>query len=174
MKTSSANDHNLFSVDSLSSLAMVHLAGNPWVCDKCNIGPLRSWLQTSLMYWGACFPHQGPAPGPACLRCSYPTFLNNTPVSDVILVPDCSSINPSFSSVKVALNQMGTYIAIGIGIIVLCFFVLFIISKYRHYGVYNTGEKDDKESNILIDPIHILDRESDSYVNLRYPTLAKE
>ena len=83
-------------------------------------------------------------------------------------------MNPSFSSVKVALNQIGTYIAIGIGVIVLCFFTLFIISKYRHYGVYNTGEKDDKESNILIDPIHILDRESDSYVNLRYPTLAKD
>ena len=49
---------------------------------------------------------------------------------------------------------------------------VFILFRYRHYGVYKTGEEDDKEESILTDPIHVLDRES--YVNLRYPTLTKD
>ena len=124
-------------------------------------------MQSGLMYWGACFPHG--EPGPDCLRCSSPAYLNHTPVQEVILVPDCTNMNPTFSSVKVALDQIGSYIGIGVGIIVLCFLILFTVSRlsrYRHYGVYNTGEKDDRESSILTDPIHVLERESDSYVNL--------
>ena len=46
----------LFPVDGHPALGMVDLAGNPWVCDSCHILPLRTWLRSSLMYWGACFP----------------------------------------------------------------------------------------------------------------------
>ena len=51
---------------------------------------------------------------------------------------------------------------------------MILVSRYRHYGVYKTGEEDDKEESILTDPIHVLDRQADSYVSLRYPTLAKD
>ena len=54
-------------------------------------------------------------------------------------------------------------------VVVLSALVVVLVTKYRHYGVYVTGEEDDKEASILTDPIHVLDRESESYVNLRYP-----
>ena len=54
-------------------------------------------------------------------------------------------------------------------VVVVSALAVVLVTKYRHYGVYVTGEEDDKEASILTDPIHVLDRESESYVNLRYP-----
>ena len=32
--------------------------------------------------------------------------------------------------------------------------------KYRHYGVYRTGESEDKEQAVLTNPVTVLDRSS--------------
>jgi len=176
--------HNLFmgldetffkAVDQKSSIEMVYLQGNPWTCDKCNILHLRHWLQSSLMYWGACFSDSRHGDhDPSCLRCVSPAYLNYTPVQDLVIIPDCSHMNPDFSSMTATITTLSQYLAIGILLVVLTIVVVLFVSKYRHYGVYKTGEEDDKESRFLTDPIHNLCRDSESYVNLRYPTLTKE
>ena len=53
--------------------------------------------------------------------------------------------------------------------------VSFILpNRYRHYGVYMTHEEDQLVDNedVLRNPVVVLDRNSESYINLRYPVLA--
>jgi len=49
-----------------------------------------------------------------------------------------------------------------------------ITSRYRHYGVYVTHEEDQlvDDDDVLRNPVVVLDRNSESYINLRYPVLA--
>ena len=150
---------------------MVSLAGNPWQCDKCNILPLKSWLESSLMYWGGCF---SSAEDQTCLTCSSPSYLAATPIKDLVMVPDCSHSNPDFRSLTHTLTQISQYLAITILLVVLIILAIILVSRYRHYGVYLTGEEEDKENKILTDPINILGRETNSYIDLRYPTLTKD
>ena len=164
------NNFLLISVDSSARLDLVMLHGNPWHCDQCHITHLKNWLQSSLMYWGSCFSENSPP----CLRCMSPLYLNQTPVVDLVIVPECGHINPDFSSMTATITTVSQYVAICILLLVMSILVMIIVSKYRHYGVYNTGEEDDKEECILTDPIHVLDRQLDSYVNLRYPTMTKD
>ena len=149
---------------------MVSLGGNPWQCDQCNILPLKSWLESSLMYWGGCF---SSAEDQTCLRCSSPPFLAGTPIKDLVIVPDCSHSNPDFRSLTHTITQVSQYLAVIVVLVVLVILAI-LVSRYRHYGVYLTGEEEDKENRILTDPINILGRETNSYINLRYPTLTKQ
>ena len=160
----------MISVDLRSDLKMISLAGNPWQCDKCNILPLKSWLESSLMYWGGCF---SSAEDQTCLRCSSPPFLAGTPIKDLVIVPDCSHSNPDFRSLTHTITQVSQYLAVIVVLVVLVILAI-LVSRYRHYGVYLTGEEEDKENRILTDPINILGRETNSYINLRYPTLTKQ
>ena len=161
----------LVSVESRSSLRMVELAGNPWQCDQCNIPPLKSWLQSSLMYWGACFTSPGQD---NCLKCSSPRYLADTPISDLAIIPECSHSNPDFRSLTHTITQVSQYLAVIVLLVVLVILTVILVSRYRHYGVYLTGEEEDKENKILTDPINILGRETNSYIDLRYPTLTKD
>ena len=54
--------------------------------------------------------------------------------------------------------------------------------RYRHYGVYLTHEDDDQlfhtgheddNLDILRNPVIVLDKNAESYINLRYPTLSQ-
>ena len=57
------------------------------------------------------------------------------------------------------------------------------IFRYRHYGVYLTHEDDDQlfhtghevddNLDILRNPVIVLDKNAESYINLRYPTLSQ-
>ena len=150
---------------------MVQLAGNPWLCDKCNIPPLKSWLESSLMYWGTCFNSQDQD---NCLKCSSPSYLANTPIKDLAIIPDCSHSNPDFRSLTHTITQVSQYLAATLLLVIITILGLIILQRYRHYGVYLTGEEEDKESCVLTDPINILHRDNHSYIDLRYPTITKD
>ena len=165
------NIRRLVSVESRSSLRMVELAGNPWLCDQCNIPPLKSWLQSSLMYWGACFTSPGQD---NCLKCSSPRYLADTPISDLAIIPECSHSNPDFRSLTHTITQVSQYLAAFLLLVVVVILALILVSRYRHYGVYVTGEEEDKESSVLTDPINILHRDTHSYIDLRYPTINRD
>ena len=53
--------------------------------------------------------------------------------------------------------------------------------RYRHYGVYLTHENDQQlfqdgeedSLDILRNPVIVLDKNAESYINLRYPTLSQ-
>ena len=63
--------------------------------------------------------------------------------------------------------------------------IWFNIFRYRHYGVYLTHEDDqqlfhanggnsvDDNLDILRNPVIVLDKNAESYINLRYPTLSQ-
>ena len=105
---------------------MVWLQGNPWVCDQCHIPHLRHWLRSALMYWGACH-HSGS--GAPCLRCVSPRYLNHTPVSDLVILPDCGHINPDFSSMTSTITQLSIHLSIFIVVIILIMITMVIVSK---------------------------------------------
>ena len=48
--------------------------------------------------------------------------------------------------------------------------------RYRHYGVYLTHEEDQlvDGDDVLRNPVVVLDKNSESYINLRYPIHSKE
>ena len=51
-------------------------------------------------------------------------------------------------------------------------FAAAVAVRYRHYGVYETHEDDqlvDEED--LRNPVVVLDRNQESYINLKYPVL---
>ena len=58
---------------------------------------------------------------------------------------------------------------------------IMIFFRYRHYGVYLTHENDqqlfnageDDTLDILRNPVIVLDKNAESYINLRYPTLSQ-
>ena len=60
---------------------------NRFVCDKCHILPLLEWLDSSLQYWGACFPRSNPL----CLKCAMPNQYLNMPIEELQKdsIPDC-------------------------------------------------------------------------------------
>ena len=161
----------LTTVSGRSSLEMLGLAGNPWLCDQCNILPLRSWLQSSLLYWGTCFTDTQEE---NCLKCSSPGYLFNTPIKDLVMVPDCSHSNPDYRTLTHTITQVSQYMAAVVLLVLIIILVLVVVSRYRHYGVYITGEEEDKESSVLTDPINLLHRETNSYIDLRYPTMTKD
>ena len=49
-------------------------------------------------------------------------------------------------------------------------------SRYRHYGVYVTHEEDQlvDGDDVLRNPVIVLDKNSESYINLKYPIHSKE
>ena len=51
-----------------------------------------------------------------------------------------------------------------------------LISRYRQYGVYLTHEEDQlvDGDDVLRNPVVVLDKNSESYINLRYPIHSKE
>ena len=53
-------------------------------------------------------------------------------------------------------------------------FQIFKTFRYLHYGVYVTHEEDQlvDDDDVLRNPVVVLDRNSESYINLRYPVLA--
>ena len=76
---------------------------------------LKHWLQSSLMYWGACFDHPQGASSKdilPCLRCASPAYLKDTPVKDLVLVPDCGHTNPDYSTMTSTITQISQYFAI--------------------------------------------------------------
>ena len=66
-------------------------------------------------------------------------------------------------------TSLSQYLAICVLLTVLFIVLVMVVSKYRHYGVYLTGEEEDKENNILTNPVTVLDKNSESYIDLRYP-----
>ena len=56
-----------------------------------------------------------------------------------------------------------------------------LVFRYRHYGVYLTHENEDQlfhtgeddDLDILRNPVIVLDKNAESYINLRYPTLSQ-
>ena len=54
--------------------------------------------------------------------------------------------------------------------------LLFFYSRYRHYGVYVTHEEDQlvDGDDVLRNPVIVLDKNSESYINLKYPIHSKE
>ena len=120
-------------VDQKSGIEMVNLQGNPWTCDKCNILHLRHWLQSSLMYWGACFSDSRHGDrDPSCLRCVSPAYLNYTPVQDLVIIPDCSHMNPDFSSMTATITTLSQYLAIGI-------LLVSSVGRTKHLGRIHTS-----------------------------------
>ena len=155
----------LATVDAHPHLKMIYLQGNPWVCDKCHLEPMVQWLHTSLMYWGSCFPPTSSV----CLVCNSPSTVNNTPISSLESLTDCSTIPPDHKSMTSTVTSLSQYLAICVLLTVLFIVLVMVVSKYRHYGVYLTGEEEDKENNILTNPVTVLDKNSESYIDLRYP-----
>ena len=51
-----------------------------------------------------------------------------------------------------------------------------LYSRYRQYGVYLTHEEDQlvDGDDVLRNPVVVLDKNSESYINLRYPIHSKE
>ena len=49
-------------------------------------------------------------------------------------------------------------------------------SRYRHYGVYVTHEEDQlvDGDDVLRNPVVVLDKNSESYINLKYPIHSKD
>ena len=47
--------------------------------------------------------------------------------------------------------------------------------RYRHYGVYETHEDDTlvDDEDLLRNPVVVLDRNQESYINLKYPVLVR-
>ena len=63
---------------------------NRFVCDKCHIIPLKEWLDSSLQYWGSCFPKSNPM----CLKCSTPDEYLHLPIEDLPdndELPECNT-----------------------------------------------------------------------------------
>ena len=56
------------------------------------------------------------------------------------------------------------------------FLILLLFCRYRHYGVYLTHEEDQlvDGDDVLRNPVVVLDKNSESYINLRYPIHSKE
>ena len=156
----------LSTIDKKPKLDLVLLQGNPWVCDACHIQPLHSWIHSSLMYWGTCFP----SASPHCLVCSTPSLFQGRPISSLESLPACVSSSTELSRVS-QVNGISQYLAISVLLTVLLIVLVILLSRYRHYGVYHTGEEEDNETNILTNPITVLDKNSESYIDLRYPTL---
>ena len=52
----------------------------------------------------------------------------------------------------------------------------YLYFRYRHYGVYLTHEEDQlvDGDDVLRNPVVVLDKNSESYINLRYPIHSKE
>ena len=52
-------------------------------------------------------------------------------------------------------------------------FAAAVAVRYRHYGVYETNEDDQlvDDEDLLRNPVVVLDRNQESYINLKYPVL---
>lgn len=152
------------------ALILLYLQGNPWACTSCHLAPLAAWLQSSLMYWGACFPPSSPSS--LCLRCSSPPSLASTPISSLAPLPSCSSssLPPDYMQASSSsLSSVGQYLGVALLAAVSLIASLIVLAKYRHYGVYRTGEEEDREVAVLTDPVQVLGTNSESYISLHYP-----
>eukprot|EP00095_Tigriopus_kingsejongensis_P000473 maker-scaffold1054_size66621-snap-gene-0.8 protein:Tk00473 transcript:maker-scaffold1054_size66621-snap-gene-0.8-mRNA-1 annotation:"insulin-like growth factor-binding protein complex acid labile chain" len=167
-------------VERKKRLRMVYLQNNQWKCDRCHIKPLIHFLKNSLMYWGSCFKKDSPL----CLKCSKPTHLLHVPIEELPdegSLPDCEPLfqqvhfgSTVHQSPKESWDTNSPYVAIGVAASLLTILVIILIIRYRHYGVYMTHEEGhlvDGDDELLRNPVVILDRNSESYVNLKYPIL---
>lgn len=171
-----------------SRLKMVYLQNNQFVCDQCHIAPLLEWLDSSLQYWGACFQRSNPL----CLKCAKPDHLLHMPIEELRneKLPECNNVqesavpynddlppyyHPSESNQQSSSTDSGLvnspYFAGGLTGILLLIVAIIALAKYRHYGVYLTHEEDQlvDGDDVLRNPVVVLDKNSESYINLRYP-----
>lgn len=122
-------------------LKMLYLQGNQFVCDKCHITPLYNWLKSSLKYWGTCFSSSS---DDLCLRCSQPNEYLHMAIEDLHLqsLPECQEVkqaipyndipNTDWESMRKQKSNVSTYLAAGIGSLVLL--VILSILLIRYFG----------------------------------------
>lgn len=171
------------------------LQSNQWKCDACHIKPLIHFLKNSLMYWGSCFKEENPA----CLKCAKPDQYFLTPVEELQseLLPECQ---PQYQQVHFGIqhpnaeilggggfgvgggrdsvwNTNSPYLALGLATILVLFLLAMVVHRYRHYGAYLTHEEDqlvDVDDQLARNPVVVLDKNSESYINLKYPVVLPE
>ena len=70
-------------------------------------------------------------------------------------------------------NTNSPYVAVGVAAVLVTAFAAAIAVRYRHYGVYETHEDDQlvDDEDLLRNPVVVLDRNQESYINLKYPVL---
>jgi len=167
-------------------LKMVYLQGNQFVCDQCHIGPLLKWLRSSLQYWGTCLKRSNSL----CLKCSQPNEYLHMPLEDLNMtsLPECQEVkhavpfndiansNPEWESMMKEKSHISSYIAGGFVSLLLLIVLTIALLRYRHYGVYVTHEEDQlvDGDDVLRNPVIVLDKNSESYINLKYPIHSKE
>ena len=120
-----------------------------------------------------------------CLRCASPSSLAGTPISSLPSLPSCSpsSLPPDYNrqsgTSSSSLAPPPSLTVVGVGTLVVVIFIAasltvniyYVIAfliitrnfihqvvKYRHYGVYRTGEAADREQEVLTNPVTVLDR----------------
>ena len=72
-------------------------------------------------------------------------------------------------------NTNSPYVAAGVAAVLVAAFAAAVVVRYRHYGVYETHEDDQlvDDEDLLRNPVVVLDRNQESYVNLKYPVLVR-
>ena len=72
-------------------------------------------------------------------------------------------------------NTNSPYVAVGVAAVLVTAFAAAVAVRYRHYGVYETNEDDQlvDDEDLLRNPVVVLDRNQESYINLKYPVLVR-
>lgn len=97
-------------------------------------------------------------------------------VKHAIPFNDMPNSNPEWESMMKEKSYISTYIAAGFGSVILLIILTVLLLRYRHYGVYVTHEEDQlvDGDDVLRNPVVVLDKNSESYINLKYPIHSKD
>ena len=73
-------------------------------------------------------------------------------------------------------NTNSPYVAAGVAAVLVTAVATAVAVRYRHYGVYETHEDDQlvDDEDLLRNPVVVLDRNQESYINLKYPVLVSD